>query len=469
MIVLFLAAYLLIASEHKFKIDKAAVALLSGGILWVIYIMFLPESVSVVNSHAFTEFLKTNHDLNNLSLADQCRKFIINHQIIEVLGEISGTLFFLIGAMTIVEIIDVHGGFHLITGNIKAKSKRGLLWIVTFITFFMSAVLDNMTTSIVMIMLLRRIITDHKLRWIFGSMIIIAANSGGAWSPIGDVTTIMLWVKETVNTGPLVTNLIIPSLVSTLVPLIFLQYRIKGDLHEKINAKHTLENESVLSIRERGWLLVIGISALLFVPVFKSITHLPPFVGVLIGLSIVWIYTEILFKNKLGVDEGSKHRVTRIIRRIDTPTILFFLGILMAVNALQATGILNSLGHDLNNSLKNIYAINLIIGIVSAIIDNVPLVAMAIGMYPVVDPATLSTVADPLFLQHFIQDGDFWLFLAYCSGVGGSIFIIGSVAGVVIMGIEKMNFSWYLKNISLLAFAGYLAGAAIFILTSIYM
>lgn len=468
MVLLFLFAYLLIATEHNIKIDKAATALLAGGALWVIYIMFLPESVAAIHPHSFFDYIKNNPNLGGLPLIEQYKNYIVNVQIIEVLGEISGTLFFLIGAMTIVEIIDVHGGFHIITNRIHTKNKKRLLWLIALITFFMSAVLDNMTTSIVMIMLLRRIIKNYKMRWVYGGIIIIAANSGGAWSPIGDVTTIMLWVKDKVDTLPLITSLLLPSLISTLVPVLILQNKLKGNLPEYNSPENSSHNHhSILSEKERLWLLIIGVAALLFVPVFKAITHLPPYVGVLIGLSIVWIYTEILFSKKLNINEDLKHRVTRIMRRIDTPTILFFLGILMSVSALQATGVLHTLGEQLNTYVHNVYIINVIIGGASAIVDNVPLVAVAMGMYPTIDPATLATIADPQFMQHFIPNGDFWLFLAYCSGVGGSMLIIGSVAGVVVMGIEKISFMWYLKNISLMAAIGYLSGAAFYILTAI--
>ncbi len=471
MVILFLIAYLLIAIEHNIKIDKAATALFVGGVLWVIYIMFLPESVSTVHPQAFTDFLKNNPNFAGLPLIEQCQKYIVNVQIIEVLGEIAGTLFFLIGAMTIVEIVDVHGGFHIITNRIHTRSKRKLLWLIAIITFFMSAVLDNMTTSIVMIMLLRRIIKNYKMRWVYGGIIIIAANSGGAWSPIGDVTTIMLWVKDKADSIPLITSLLIPSIISTVIPVLILQRKLKGNLPEsdQFTSSSAHNHNSVLSEVERLWLLIIGVAALLLVPVFKSITHLPPYIGVMIGLSLVWIYTEILFSRKLNVNEDLKHRVTRIMKRIDIPTILFFLGILLAVSSLQATGMLHTMGDFLNKSVHNVYIINVIIGAVSAVVDNVPLVAVAMGMYPTVDPAALSTIADPQFMQHFVQNGDFWLFLAYCSGVGGSMLIIGSVAGVVVMGIEKISFNWYLKNITFMAAIGYLAGAAFYILTAMLL
>lgn len=466
MIIVFIIGYLMIATEHKLQIDKAAVALITAGLLWVIYILAFPLLAQVTNPEHFREFILENPQFASLSLVEQCTKYIIDIQIIESLGEISETLFFLLGAMTIVEIIDVHGGFHIITGKISSTNKKRLLWIITSITFFMSALLDNMTTSIVMVMLLRKIISNYKERWIFASMIIIAANSGGAWSPIGDVTTIMLWVKGKVTAIPLVTQLLIPSLISTLVPLAIATKMLKGHIEPIKRIQSKTQLSSFISSKERHFIFFLGLACLLYVPIFKHFTHLPPFVGVLIGLGVLWVYTEIMYRRKRNMDEGQKHRVTRVIRRVDTPTILFFLGILLAVGALQSTGMLNGLGDMLNSKVHNIYAIDMIIGALSSVVDNVPLVAVAMGMYPVVDPASLATIADPQFMQHFVVDGNFWLFLAYCSGVGGSMLIIGSVSGVVIMGIEKITFSWYLKNFSLLAALGYIAGALAFILMS---
>ena len=337
--------------------------------------------------------------------------------------------------------------------------------MISLLTFFMSAVLDNMTTAIVMVMLIRRIVPNYKERWIFASLIIIAANSGGAWSPIGDVTTIMLWVKGNVSTTPLISSLFLPSLVSVVIPAYLASRMLKGEIVPNDTIDPVSTNiEQVLTPKERTVLFFLGIICLLMVPVFKSVTHLPPFMGVMVALAIMWIYTEILYRRKVNVEDRYKHRVTQVMRRIDMPTILFFLGILMAVSALQSTGLLNDLGTILNEKLHNVYAINLIIGFLSSVVDNVPLVAGAIGMYPVADPSMVSTMADPAFMQHFVPDGAFWLALAYCAGVGGSMLIIGSVAGVVVMGIEKMNFMWYFKNISLIALLGYLGGMATLVL-----
>ncbi len=363
--------------------------------------------------------------------------------------------------MTIVELIDANNGFNIITEKINTKSKRKLLYIITVIAFFMSSVLDNLTTSIVMVMLVKKLVPNYKERWIFGSMIIIAANSGGAWSPIGDVTTIMLWIKGRVSSFPLITSLIVPSIISSAVPLIFISRMLKGNI-EVVPKKNSNTQTSEIGKKESVIILFIGVLALLSVPVFKYFTGLPPFIGVLFALAIIWIYTEILFSNS-KFNNVHKNRVTNVLKRIDTTTILFFLGILLSVMSLQATGVLNSVGEFLNEKTRNIYIIDIAIGALSSVVDNVPLVAVAMGMYPILDPAALSAVADPSFMQHFVMDGEFWQFLAYCSGVGGSMLIIGSAAGVVVMGLEKIKFNWYLKYISLYAALGYLAGAASYI------
>lgn len=465
MIVVFLLGYLAIAMEHKLQVNKAASALITGIALWVVYVLGAPLAASAVSPVEFHNYITDNPSLKGLPLIDQCIGFITNVQIVENLGEISETLFFLIGAMTIVEIIDVHGGFSIITNRIKTRGLVKLLWIIAFVTFFMSAVLDNMTTSIVMVMLLRRIIPNYKERWIFASMIIIAANGGGAWSPIGDVTTIMLWVKGNVSTTPLVTSLLLPCLVSTVIPVALASRMLRGrKVPEGAVDPVSTNVESVITPRERTAIFFLGVCCLLAVPVFKSVTHLPPFMGVMAGLGIVWVYTDFMYSRKIDVSERYKHRVTSVIRHIDTGTILFFLGILLAVGALQATGILDQAALFLNEHVHNVYLIDIVIGLLSAVVDNVPLVASAMGMYPVVDPAAVASLPDPEFMAHFVADGNFWTFLAYCAGVGGSILIIGSVAGVVTMGLEKINFTWYLRKISLLALLGYLAGAAVYLL-----
>lgn len=466
MVLVFIIGYFFIAIEHRVGIDKAAVALLTGGILWVLYILISPLTVPNVFAVHFHEFVADNNSVNILPLIEQCRSYIVDVHIIESLGEISETLFFLMGAMTIVELVDVHGGFYIITDRITTKNKKLLLILIAFITFFMSSILDNLTTSIVMVMMVRKIVPNYKERWVYGSMIIIAANSGGAWSPIGDVTTIMLWIKGKITTGPLISSLFIPGLISMVVPMILATRMLKGELVET-SRKAAGHISTILSEKERLILSAMGVLALVMVPVFKYLTHLPPFVGVLIGLSILWIYTEIIYSRK-ETTETLKHRVTRVLKRVDTATILFFLGILLAVNALQGTGVLNTTGTFLEERVHNVYLINIAIGFLSAIVDNVPLVAVAMGMYPLADASMIAAAADPAFMQTFVQDGSFWLFLAYCAGVGGSLLIIGSAAGVVVMGIERISFNWYLKHFSLLALAGYLAGAGTFVLIDLF-
>jgi Na+/H+ antiporter NhaD/arsenite permease-like protein len=334
----------------------------------------------------------------------------------------------------------------------------------------MSAVLDNLTTTIVMIMLTRRIIREPRERWLFGSIIVIAANSGGAWSPIGDVTTIMLWVKGNI-TASIIPQLFFPSLVSMIAPVFVAQFLLKGNIQEEeISQTEEKENSELLlhmQKKDRLGILIFGVSILVLSPVFKGVTHLPPFIGLLLGVSLLWIYTEILYNQKNQLNENLKLRVSKVLGRIDFSTLMFFLGILLAVDALQSAGILQQSSAFMAQHLPNVYAQAYAIGLLSAIVDNVPLVAAAIGMYPVLDPAALSTMADPVFMQNFVEDGVFWHFLAYCAGVGGSILIIGSAAGVVFMGLEKVPFGWYLKRISLIALIGYTFGAGAYILQQV--
>ncbi|MCB0635593.1 MAG: sodium:proton antiporter NhaD [Lewinella sp.] len=420
----FVLGYSAIALEHPLKLDKAASALFTAVVLWVLFTIgkdqILPEQ-----GEAATHLLESE---------------LLHH-----LGEISSILFFLLGAMTIVELVDVHGGFSLLTSRITTLHKGRLLVILSVVTFFMSAALDNLTTSIVMATLLRKLINDPKDLWIFAGMVIIAANAGGAWSPIGDVTTIMLWIGGQVTAANIVLRLLVPSFVCLAVPLAVSAYRFKGQM---IGSKSTGEEEGAISLpeSEQRLVLILGIGALLFVPVFKSLTHLPPFMGVLFGLSVLWGVTEFLHRNKDHEDRRSLS-IAHVLERVDTPSILFFLGILLAVAALQSAGQLAELAGWLDAKLGNIWLINVLIGFLSSVVDNVPLVAGAIGMY---DMGT------------YPPDHLFWELLAYCAGTGGSVLIIGSAAGVAIMGILKIDFIWYLKHISLLAVAGYLAGVLTF-------
>ena len=428
-VLVFGIGYLAIALEHKININKTASALLIGVVCWVLLIFGRDTLFPDMASSNSLEF--------------------ISESLLTQIGDISEILFFLLGAMTIVELIDAHEGFSIITDRIKFTSRSKLLWALSFITFFLSAALDNLTTAIVMATLLRKMIKNKNDLWFFAGMVIIAANAGGAWSPIGDVTTIMLWIGGQVTTINIIREIFFPSLISMLIPLTILSFKLKGNLttdseselaHEKIQNK--------VSDYEKTLVFIIGISALLFVPIFKTITHLPPFMGILFGLSIIWIITEILHRKK-NVEHKKALSIVGILERIDTPSILFFLGILMAVAALQIGGHLLMLSKFMDSTFDNIYVINTLIGVLSSVIDNVPMVAGAIGMYP---------------LEVYPVDHDFWELLAYCAGTGGSMLIIGSAAGVAIMGIFKIDFIWYLKRISLLALLGYLAGIGTYIL-----
>jgi len=413
-ITVFIVGYLAIAFEHPLKVNKAASALLTGVICWSIYALLGGD------------------------------KEVVSESLAHHLGNISGILFFLMGAMVIVELIDAHDGFEVITQRIQTTNKKKLVWIVGIITFFLSAVLDNLTTTIVMVSLLRKIIPSHKDRLMFAGLTVISANAGGAWSPIGDVTTTMLWIGNQITTANIIIKTIIPSLICFFVPALVISLQMKGNLERAEEKKDKL----LSTPGERKKVFIIGIACLLFVPIFKTITHLPPYMGIVFGLGLMWVLTEMVHSGKDEHEKGLLS-VNHALRKIDTPSILFFLGILLAVSALQSTGILTSVASSLDRSIGNISIITIIIGFLSAIVDNVPLVAAAQGMYS---------------LDQYPTDHFFWEFLAYCSGTGGSILIIGSAAGVAAMGMEKIQFGWYLKKIAWLAIIGYLAGAGVFLL-----
>ncbi len=449
MVVIFVIGYMAIALEHPLKIDKTASALLIGSLTWVVYISGAFDIFTSGVSVAWNEYFSANPDANTL---DGMRHFIVQNQIIEHLGEISEILFFLLGAMTIVEITDQHEGFRVITDNIKTTNKIKLLWLISIITFFLSAMLDNLTTTIVMVALLRKLIDDQKTRWFYASMVVLAANAGGAWSPIGDVTTIMLWIGGQVSTVKIILGVFLPSVICMVIPLLLLSFHMKGHVNRP---KDIEDKKSSTTKFERNLMLFLGVGGLLFVPVFKTITHLPPYMGMLFSLAVIWIITEILHANK---PKEQKLSVSSILTKIDVPTVLFFLGILSAVAALQSAGQLNVLAHALDKSLGNVYLIGGSIGVLSAVFDNVPLVAGAMGMYPIADPGATG------YLANFVQDGVFWEYIAYTAGTGGSMLIIGSAAGVAAMGLEKIDFIWYLKKISWLALIGYLAGIGVYIL-----
>lgn len=403
--------YIAIAFEHPININKSATALLTGVLCWTVYILMGSDS------------------------------HIINEQLTEHIGELSGILFFLMGAMTLVELIDAHDGFDVITSRITTTNKKKLLWIICTITFFLSAVLDNLTTAIVMVSLLRKLIDNKEDRLLFIGMVIIAANAGGAWSPIGDVTTTMLWIGGQITAPNIMLKLLIPSIICLIVPLFILSFKLKGSVTRPEIKENASPNPT--SSFERNAVFFLGVGALVFVPVFKTITHLPPFMGVLFGLGVLWVVTEIIHSKKDDEDKDSLS-VLHALRKIDMSSILFFLGILIAISSLQSTGVLASLANYMNDSIGNLNIIVPAIGLLSAIVDNVPLVAASMGMY---DITTYPT------------DSYIWEFLAYCAGTGGSILIIGSAAGVAAMGMEKIDFIWYLKKIAWLALVGYFAGA----------
>ncbi|MBR6926107.1 MAG: sodium:proton antiporter NhaD [Bacteroidaceae bacterium] len=427
-VIVFCVGYLFITIESVTRINKAAIALLMFVATWTLF-MISPES-----------YLRM---VTGEQLAAVVSEVIERH-----LGSTSTTLFFLMGAMTIVELVDQNGGFNFVQNVMHTNSKRNLLWRIAFMTFFLSAILDNLTTSIVMIMILRKLVTDHKDRIVYASLVIIAANSGGAFSPIGDVTTIMLWNKGVITAQGVISELLIPSIVSMVIPAYVLSLSLKGSLTFTVEQTQAVQ-ASNLTDRQRKVIFFLGVGGLIFVPIFKSITHLPPFVGILLVLGILWTVTEVFYAHlKNSEEKGTmQKRVSQILSRIDMSTILFFLGILMAVACLETIGVLTMLGQGLNETFNgNHYLNTFTIGVLSSIVDNVPLVAGCMGMYPVAPMGDLAV------------DGIFWQLLAYCAGVGGSILIIGSAAGVVVMGLEKITFGWYMRHISWIAFVGYIVG-----------
>ena len=427
-VIVFCVGYLSIALESLTKVNKAAIALLMCVCCWTL-LMMAPVS--------FYPNIPAGDVVHHISE-------VIEHH----LGDAAGTLFFLMGAMTIVEIVDSNGGFNFVRDALKTRSKRKLMWRMAFMTFFLSAILDNLTTSIVMIMVLRKLVQSRGDRLIYAGLVVIAANSGGAFSPIGDVTTIMLWIKGVITTQGVLTEIFVPSLISMLVPAFILQYQLKG----KFDKSQNLPKAEITQFTktQRDVIFWLGVGGLCFVPIFKTITHLPPFMGILLVLGVLWTVTEIFHYNTAEDDTMAK-RVSDLLSKIDLSTIMFFLGILMAVAVLQEVGVLTMLGKGLDATFEgNHFLVTGIIGVLSSIVDNVPLVAGCMGMYPVAPTGDMAV------------DGIFWQLLAYCAGVGGSMLIIGSAAGVVVMGLEKITFGWYMKKITWIAFVGYLAGMLIY-------
>ena len=420
----FCIGYLCIALEAVTKVNKAAIALLMCVVCWTLL---------MVDPASFYPSIAANEVIHHVAEA-------IEHH----LGDAAGTLFFLMGAMTIVEIVDSNGGFNFVRDSLKTSSKRKLMWRMAFMTFFLSAILDNLTTSIVMIMVLRKLVQDHNDRLWYAALVVISANSGGAFSPIGDVTTIMLWIKGVITTQGVLSEIFIPSLISMVIPAAIISTQLKGRFDKAQNLPKS--EASQFTKAQRTAIFWLGVGGLVFVPIFKTITHLPPFMGILLVLGVLWTVTEIFHHNTDENDTMAK-RVSDIMTKIDLSTIMFFLGILMAVAVLSEVGVLIAMGQGLNEIFQgNHYLVTGIIGVLSSIVDNVPLVAGCMGMYPVEAAGDMAV------------DGVFWQLLAYCAGVGGSMLIIGSAAGVVVMGLEKITFGWYMKKISWIVFVGYLAG-----------
>lgn len=422
MIIVFVIGYLAIALEHPIKINKTATALLTGVLLWTIYAM------SSTEGH-------------------------VGEQLSHHLAKISEILFFLLGAMTIVELVDAYQGFRLITDRINTKNPVKLLWLICWVTFFLSAILDNLTTSIVMVSLIRKLIPNKDMRMFFAGMIVIAANAGGAWTPIGDVTTTMLWIGGQITTVNIMKMLFLPSVICMLVPLVYLTFTLKGDLGITTGASSATdlaghEGYNHEKIRGGTTMLLLGVGALIFVPIFKTITHLPPYIGMMLGLGVLWVVSEFINPH---ADEAMRKPYTAsgALQRIDSSSVLFFLGILLAVGALESIELLHHFAVWLDTTVGSQSVIVTLIGLLSAVIDNVPLVAASMGMY---DLATYPP-------DHFI-----WEYLAYCAGTGGSILIIGSAAGVAVMGMEKIDFIWYMKRVSLIAMLGYFAGCGAYLL-----
>lgn len=416
MVIIFVFGYIAIAFEHKIKVNKTATALLTAVFCWALIAV---QECLRCGPHQYIDVV-----LQNLN----------RH-----LHDISQVIIFLMGAMTIVELIDSHGGFKIITGFIRTKDKRRLLWVISMFTFFLTSVLGNLTTVIVMVSLLRRLIPDKNDRMIFASMVIIAANAGGVWSPIGDVTTTMLWIGGQVTAGRLMKLVIIPSLVSLFVPLLYFSLSMKQGVYP--DSSHSMDNPAQHGAKR---VFFLGLGSLIFVPIFRAVTNLPPFMGILLGLGIMWVLTDIIHHQK-----RDHLKMPSILTRIDFSSILFFLGILLAVAALETSGILGSLALLMDQYFNNKDIIVTVLGLLSAIIDNVPLTAATMGMYP---------------LSSFPTDSKLWEMIAYAVGTGGSILIIGSAAGVVVMGMEKIGFGWYLKKVSLPVLIGYFLGIVFFLM-----
>lgn len=445
-VIVFVLGYILIALEHPIKINKTATALVTGVLCWTFFVISGPPETLLQSEH-YTGFI-TELKAHAKDFASLTASQIHTEYVVESLGhhlnEIAQILFFLMGAMTIVELVDAHHGFRFITERITTKNPKNLLWVICWVTFFLSAALDNLTTTIVMISLIRKLIPNKEMRLFFAGMIIIAANAGGAWSPIGDVTTTMLWIGGQISALGIIKSTIIPSIVCMLIPLIYLNFTMKGSLGHHQEKKEVAGHQ----ITSGNLMLFLGLAALISVPIFKTTTHLPPYLGMMLGLGILWIVSELINPD---LDEAVRKQYTaaHALGRIDMSSVLFFLGILLAVGALQSMSTLGNFAEYLSQTIGDNRIIITLIGALSSIVDNVPLVAASMGMYS---------------METYPMDHMIWEYLAYCAGTGGSMLVIGSAAGVAAMGMEKIEFVWYLKRISLLAALGYLAGASVYLI-----
>jgi Na+/H+ antiporter NhaD/arsenite permease-like protein len=436
-IFVFVLGYLAIALEHQIHINKAASALLVGGVCWALYAIDVSRIVTLDKIPGwFVEEAKGQQ------VANVAQHYLVEGQLLGLTGEIAGILFFLMGAMTIVELVDAHEGFALITNRIRSRSRVKLLWIICWLTFFLSAILDNLTTTIVMISLVSRLVHDRETRLMFAGFVVIAANAGGAWTVIGDVTTTMLWIKHKIGTVEVMRDVFAASVASLLVPLIGVSFLMRGEL--AANPETETEIESGIKPWQQRVMLFAGILGLLFVPAFKAYTHLPPYVGMILSLGALWVISEFISHT---MDERTKSStgVLAALKRVDMSSVLFFLGILLAVGSLGKIGILQQLARQLDTTVGNADIVAVLIGLVSAVVDNVPLVAAGIEMY------------------ELPMNNQFWMFLAYCAGTGGSCLVIGSAAGVAAMGIEQINFIWYLRRITPWALIGYFSGVFVFL------
>lgn len=449
LLITFVLGYLAIVFEHPLKINKTAPALLTAVICWSIFILLPPSADFYSNVHwtQFIDGLKLKQiDLSVFSTEQLFQKFV-SAELAHHLSKTSEILFFLLGAMTIVELVDAHQGFKVITNRIRTKNASTLLIIICIVSFFLSAVLDNLTTSIVIISLLRKLVHDSQQRKLFAGMVIIAANAGGAWSPIGDVTTTMLWIGGQITAGHIIQSTFIASVVCLAVPLAVMATQLKGTVTRAAYDYDAADEAEV--VKGSRIMLFLGVGALIFVPIFKSVTHLPPYLGILLGLAVLWVASEWIHIDK-DEEEKKPYSAIHALSKIDTSSVLFFLGILLAISALESAHILTHVAQWLDSTLGNMKLIVFIIGLLSAVVDNVPLVAASMGMYD---------------MSVYPTDHWMWAFMAYCAGTGGSALIIGSASGVAVMGMEKIDFMWYAKKISLYALMGYFAGAGVYLLT----